>query len=171
VQVSLHSAPLRLALATVLLADVAVVAVAGPTLTLLRTRAALDNVLEHVPRLWLEFVVVVGATIHATHALEMEAITGLLFMEARIVDGPFFLGRWADVVVQALRVLVQGDIPWCCARGKGRRDIRSICGRTGGPRICVIFLTYVLEGAVSAKATGTLLLSAQCSAEIIGSYS
>jgi hypothetical protein len=99
VQVSLHPASLCLALAAILLADMAVVAVAGPTLTLLRTRAALDNVLEHVPRLWLEFVVVVGATIHATHALEMEAITGLLFMEARIVDGPLFLCRWTDVVV------------------------------------------------------------------------
>jgi hypothetical protein len=126
VQVSLHPATLCLALATVLLADMAVVAVAGPTFALLWTRAAHDDILKHMPGLWLELVVVVGAAIHGAHALKMEAVTGLLFMEARVVDGPFFLCRWANVVVQTLRVFVQRNIAWCCTRRKGGRDMGSI---------------------------------------------
>jgi hypothetical protein len=126
VQISLHPATLHLSLATILLADVAVEAVASPAFALLWARTALYNVLKHMPGLWLELVVIVRTTIGSTHALEMEAVTGLLLMEACVVDRPLFLCRWADVVVETLRMLVERNVTWCCARGKESRDTSSI---------------------------------------------
>jgi hypothetical protein len=79
----------------------AVVAVARPTITLLWARAALKDILEDVARLRLEFLVVVGAAEHCADALEMEAVAGLLLVEALVVDGPFFSGGWAHVRVDA----------------------------------------------------------------------
>jgi hypothetical protein len=49
---------------------------------------------------------VVGTAECCADAIEVELVTGLLFVEARVVDGPFFLGRRAHVRVDTLIVFV-----------------------------------------------------------------
>jgi hypothetical protein len=97
-------------LATILLAYMAIKAFTSPAFTLLRTRVALQHVLEHMLGLWFEFLMIVGATEGIAYTLEMEVVTGLLLMKACVVDGPFFL-RWrADVCIEALAMFVDGNV-------------------------------------------------------------
>lgn len=74
-------------------------AVACPALALIRTRAALNHVLEHIARFGVEFVVVVGTAKGAASAFEVEVVARLLFVETLVVDGPFLLAGWAHVGV------------------------------------------------------------------------
>jgi hypothetical protein len=54
--------------------------------------------------------VIVGTSERGADPLEVEAVAGLLLAEARVVDGPFVLRGWADVGVDAVGVLVEGDV-------------------------------------------------------------
>jgi hypothetical protein len=110
VQVRLHPTSLHLSLAAILLANMAIEAVASSAGALLGAWTAFDDVLQHVPGLRFEFLVVVGASKCRADPLEMEFVARLLFVEARVVDGPFFLSRRADVGVDALIVFVEWDV-------------------------------------------------------------
>jgi hypothetical protein len=105
-QIRLHPAPLHLALTSILLAQVSVTAARVPTLALLRAWHALQYVLQHVSGLWLQLPVVKGTSESGTDAVEVVAVTRLLLVEARVVDGPFFCGWGLYVGVEALGVLV-----------------------------------------------------------------
>jgi hypothetical protein len=127
----------------------AVVTVAGPTITLFRAWAAFEDVLEDVARLRLEFLVVVGAAEHCADALEVEAVAGLLLVEALVVDRPFFSGGWAHVRVDALRVGVEGDGAGCyrVGEGEGGGDFRAL-GWAACLWACAVHRGFdMLEGA------------------------
>jgi hypothetical protein len=130
-QIRFHPTSLHLSLAAVLLANMAIEAVASPTRALLGTRAALDNVFKHVSGLGFKLLVIVGAIEGGAAILEMPFVAGLSLVEARVVDGPFFLGGRAHVVVDALVMLVEGDIALCCACGETIGYVGSILGLTG----------------------------------------
>jgi hypothetical protein len=70
--------------------------------------------------------VVVGTTESRADALKVEVVTRLLLVEAGVVDGPFFLGRWAHVVVDTLVVFVQGNEAFNCACGEIVGDVGAI---------------------------------------------
>lgn len=74
-------------------------AIARPTLALARARTRLKHILKHVARLRLKLVVVVGTAEGAACAFEVEVVARLLFLEARVVDGPFLLTGRAHVGV------------------------------------------------------------------------
>ena len=57
----------------------------------------------------LQVVVVVWTIVDCADALEVEAVAGLSLAKARVVDGPFVLGRRADECVDSLAVFVQRD--------------------------------------------------------------
>lgn len=80
--------------------------ITSSTVAFLRTWRALDNVLKYVSGLWFEFLVIVRAAKGSADTLEMEIVTRLLLVEARVVDRPFFLGRRADIGVDTLIILV-----------------------------------------------------------------
>lgn len=86
-----------------------------------RTRAGLDYVLERVQRLGRQLRVVVLAPKRRARALQVVVVARLLLAEARVIDGPFFGGGWADICVEALVVFVDGDVAW---DGGGR----EVCG-------------------------------------------
>jgi hypothetical protein len=108
----------------------AIEAIASPTFTLLGARAALDNILEHMSGLGFKLLVIVGAIEGGAVALEMPVVAGLSLVEARVIDGPFFLGGRAHVVVDALVVLVEGNVALCCACGEIVGHVGAILGLT-----------------------------------------
>jgi hypothetical protein len=130
VQVRLHPASLHLSLTTVLLADMAKDAIASPTLALLGAWAALDYVLEHVSGLGFKLLVIVRAVGSAAAALEMPFVAGLSLVEARVVHGPFFLRGRTHVVVDALVVLVEGDVALYGTCWEIIGDVGAILGLT-----------------------------------------
>jgi hypothetical protein len=113
---------------------------------------------------------VVGTVEGCADALEVKVVTRLLLVETGVVDGPFFLGGWAHVVVDALVVLVKGNISLCCACGEIVRDMGAIFGLS-----CCWLLSCtiqsgrdVLEGAFVAKTTKALnMLARGCGGNIL----
>jgi len=98
-------------------------AITCSTVAFLRTWRALDNVLKYVSGLRFEFLVIVRAAKGGTDTLEVEIITRLLLVKARVVDGPFFLDRGADVSVDTLIILVKWDVAGGYGGGKARGDV------------------------------------------------
>jgi hypothetical protein len=76
------------------------------TIAFLRARGALDNVLKYVPGLRFEFLMIVRAVKRSADTLEVETITRLLLVEARVIDRPFCLGWRAYISVDTLVILV-----------------------------------------------------------------
>jgi hypothetical protein len=82
-------------------------AVVRPTLSFPRTWRTLDDILQDMPRLRLEVLVVVRTSKFSADALEVEAVAWLLLAEAGVVYGPFFLCWRADICVDALVILIE----------------------------------------------------------------
>jgi hypothetical protein len=116
--------------------------------------------------------VVIGTAEGCADALEVKVVTRLLLVEAGVVDGPFFLGGWAHVVVDALVVLVEGDIALCCACGEIVGDMGAIFGLS-----CCWLLSCTIEsggnvqeGAFVAETTKALIvLACGCGGNYLGS--
>jgi hypothetical protein len=104
-------------------------------------------------------LVVVRTAKGGAYALEMEVVARLLLVEARVVDGPFFLGGRAHVVVDALVMFVQGDVALWCACGEIVGNVGPIFGLSRCLLCCVVEADgNVLEGAFVAETTKALVV-------------
>lgn len=121
-----HMAPLALAHAPVLLADVAVGTVGGAAFTFLGAGSGLDDVLERVAGFGLQFAVVVGAVHLGAVTAQVVVVAWSLLAEAGVVYGPFFDRGGADEGVDSLAVFVQGDEAGDCGGGEDIGNVGSI---------------------------------------------
>lgn len=87
-------------------------AISIPARTPPRARATFQHVLKAMLRLDFKRMVIERTVEVIAGARKMVCVAGLLLMEACVVGEPFFRGRRANVSIQAMNILVEGDKSW-----------------------------------------------------------